>query len=461
MTTNASRRLFLRQAGALSAVAGGAAPFALNLAAIGTAAAQTAPSDYKALVCMFMYGGNDHSNMIVPFDTAGYDAYATSRTNLALPQASLLPLDAAGNASLTGRQVAMRAEMAPLKALYDAGQLAVFANVGTLVVPTNMTEYRARSVPLPPSLFSHNDQQTNWQVSPTGREGARIGWAGRMGDLFASGNQFPVFTCMSASGNAVLLSGTSTTAMQIGNGGAVRVNAFTGSNLFGSTGAPAALRTLMTAPRTAPIERDYSALTRRADEASAALTTALAGVNLTTVFPNTGLGTQLRNVARVIAARGSLGARRQIFHVSIGGFDQHSGLVDGHGPLWTTISNAVTAFQAAMVELGLADKVTLFSASDFGRTLNSNGEGSDHGWGAHHFAVGGAVRGRQVVGAFPTVTLRGPEDVGRGNLLPTTAVVQYTATMATWFGVPATDLSRTLPGTDRFSNIDLGFMRAT
>jgi uncharacterized protein (DUF1501 family) len=467
MTTKASRRQFLKTASALS-IAGNATPWAINLASIGSAAAQTVPSDYKALVCIFMYGGNDHSNVIVPVDNAGYQQYAQSRTNLALAQATLLPLVAPTNASLAGRQVAMRAEMnqafaAPqvgLKGLYDAGRLAVLSNVGTLRVPTTMQQYRARSVPLPPSLFSHNDQQTNWQASPTAREGTRIGWGGLIGDLFAASNQFQNFTCMSASGGTVFLSGRSTIQMQIGNNGAVQINALNNQTLFGGQQIGATVRTIMTSDRTQTLEKDYNVINKRAADSAQALNTALANVTLTTTFPNSGIGNQMRNVARIIAARTALGSRRQVFHVNIGGFDQHSGLVGGHGPLWANISQAVGAFYAATVEMGIADKVTTFTASDFGRTLNSNGDGSDHGWGAHHIVAGGAVKGGDVYGAFPTVVLGGPEDVGRGNLLPAQSVVQYAGTLATWFGVPATDLPTVIPGVENFA-ADLGFMNAT
>jgi uncharacterized protein (DUF1501 family) len=467
MTNKASRREFLRTASALS-LAGSATPWAINLAGIGAAAAQTVPNDYKSLVCIFMYGGNDHSNTIVPVDNAGYPQYAQSRGNLALAPSTLLALNAPTNTSLSGRQVAMRAEMGQafaanqvgLKGLYDAGRVAVLANVGTLRVPTNMAQYRARSVPLPPSLFSHNDQQTNWQAAPTAREGARTGWGGLIGDLFAATNQFQNFTCMSASGGTVFLSGRTTVQMQIGNNGAVQINALNNQTLFGGQNVGNTVRTIMTSDRTQTLEKDYNVINKRAADSAQALNTALGSVALTTTFPNSGLGTQLRNVARIIAARTALGSRRQVFHVSIGGFDQHSGLVAGHGPLWATISQAVGAFYAATVELGIADKVTTFTASDFGRTLNSNGDGSDHGWGAHHLAVGGAVKGGDVYGAFPTVVLGGPEDVGRGNLLPTQSVVQYAATLATWFGVPAPNLATVVPGIESFSP-DLGFMNAT
>ncbi|MCK6430127.1 MAG: DUF1501 domain-containing protein, partial [Burkholderiaceae bacterium] len=213
--------------------------------------------------------------------------------------------------------------------------------------------------------------------------------------------------------------------------------------------------------RTHALEKDYNAINKRASEAATALNTALNAATLNTAFPNTGLGNQMRNVARVIAARNGLGARRQVFHVSIGGFDQHSGLVAGHGGLWTTISNAMAAFYQAMGELGLQDKVTVFTASDFGRTLNSNGDGSDHGWGAHHLIMGAAVRGGEIYGTFPTVVLGGPEDVGRGNLLPSTSVVQYAATLAKWFGVSDSTLADVIPGLSGFSQTDLGFLGAT
>jgi uncharacterized protein (DUF1501 family) len=449
-------------------LAGSATPWAINLAGIGAAAAQTVPNDYKALVCIFMYGGNDHSNTIIPVDAAGYQQYAQSRGNLALAQNTLLALNAPTNASLSGRQVAMRAEMGQsfdatqmgLKGLYDAGNLAVLSNVGTLRVPTTMAQYQARSVPLPPQLFSHDDQQTNWQASPTAREGTRVGWGGLIGDLFAASNQFQNFTCMSASGGAVFLSGKTTVQMQIGNNGAVQVNALNNQTLFGGRNVGNTVRAIMTSDRTQTLEKDYNAINKRAADSAQALNTALASVTLTTTFPNSGLGSQLRSVARVIAARTALSSRRQVFHVSIGGFDQHSGLVAGHGPLWATISQAMGAFYAATVEMGIADKVTTFTASDFGRTLNSNGDGSDHGWGAHHLAVGGAVKGGDVYGAFPAVALGGPEDVGRGNLLPAQAVVQYAATLATWFGVPASTLSTVIPGVESFS-ADLGFMNAS
>jgi uncharacterized protein (DUF1501 family) len=461
VTSQASRREFLRAASRLS-VAGAATPWALNLAAIGAAAAQTVPTDYKALVCIFMYGGNDHSNTIVPVDNASYQLYAQSRTNLALAQDVLLPIATPTNPSMTGRQLSMRPELQPLKTIYDAGKAAVVANVGTLVVPTTMAQYRARSVPLPPSLFSHNDQQSVWQTYNGRREGARVGWGGRMGDLLASANQFQNFTCVSASGTAVFLSGQASVQMQIGNNGGLAITGISGNALFGSSAGPETARRLRTDDRTNSFEKDYNAIVKRSAEAAQTLNTALAGFPATaapfSTFPNTGLGNQMRNVARMIAARQALGAKRQVFHVSIGGFDQHSGLINGHGGRMTELANAVSAFYQSTASLGIADSVTSFTASDFGRTLDSNGEGSDHGWGAHHFAVGGAVKGGELYGVWPDTVLRGANDVGRGNLLPTTSVNQYAATLATWFGIGPTQLVDVLPNVVNFPQPNLGFM---
>jgi len=454
MTMNASRREFLRRASALS-VAGSATPLVVNLAAMSAASAQTMPADFKALVCVFLYGGNDHSNTIVPFDNANYQLYAQSRTNLALAQNTLLPLATPTNPSMVGRQVAMRPEMAPLKAIYDQGKAAVLANIGPMRAPMTMAQYRNNSVPRPMGLFSHNDQQSDWQSF--GPEGTRIGWGGRMGDLFASANSYQNVTAISTSGAAVFVSGSSVAQLQLGNNGAQGIPALqANANVFSTTSASAPLKDIMTAASSHVLANDYNKIVKRSTEAAAAINTALGAVTLTTQFPGTGLGNQMRNVARMIAARQALGARRQVFHVSIGGFDQHSGLVAGHGPLWTQISAAMAAFYNATVELGIANNVTAFTASDFGRTLDSNGQGSDHGWGAHHMVVGGAIKGGEMYGTWPDTVLRGPNDVGRGNLLPTTSVDQLVGTFATWFGVPSGSMKDVIPNATNWPSLDLG-----
>lgn len=452
---NASRRAFLRRSGALS-LAAGAAPWALSLAAMGEAAAQSA-TDYKALVCVFLYGGNDHGNTVVPYDQTNYDAYFNLRSNIALGRDALTPTLLNPTTPLPGgRQFALAPGLAPLLPIFDAGQLSVVLNVGTLVQPTTKAQYQARSVRIPPKLFSHNDQQSYWQSSLP--EGARTGWGGRIGDLFASGNGNSTFTCISVSGNAVYLTGQTAVQYQVGSGGAVAVNGIKNA-LFGSTACSTALRNLVTQPRAHLLEAEYTTVTRRSVESNDLLTSALGGVNLTTVFPaNNGLGDQLRTVARLIAARNTLGVKRQVFFVSMGGFDTHDSLATAHPALMGRLGSAMAAFHQATVELGVTNEVTTFTASDFGRTLVSNNDGSDHGWGSTQFVMGGAVRGRSYVGLAPAVASNGPDDVGQGRLLPTTSVEQLGGTLANWFGASATNQLELLPNLANFTTRNLGFM---
>lgn len=450
---NASRREFLKRGSALS-MAAGAAPWALSLAAMGEAAAQSA-TDYKALVCVFLYGGNDYANTVVPYDVTGHEAYRVLRPTVAIGRDALAGTALVPTAALPdGRQYALAPGLAPLVPIFDAGQMSVLLNVGTLVQPTTKAQYAARSVRLPPKLFSHNDQQSYWQSSLP--EGARTGWGGRIGDLFASGNGNATFTCISVSGNAVYLTGQNAVQYQVGSGGAIAVNGVR-SALFGSAACSTALRNLITQPRTHLLENEYTIVTRRSVESYDQLATALAATNVTTPFPaSNNLGDQLRTVARLIAARSALGARRQVFFVSMGGYDNHDALATAHPVLMANLGNALGAFHQATVELGVASQVTTFTASDFGRTLVANNDGSDHGWGSMQFVMGGAVRGRSFVGTPPAIASNGPDDVGQGRLLPTTSVEQLGATLAGWFGASATDQLALMPNLANFSTRDLG-----
>jgi uncharacterized protein (DUF1501 family) len=446
------RREFLRRASALS-VAGAAAPWAMSLAGIGEAAAATTPGDYKALVCVFLHGGNDYGNTLVPYDAASHAAYAGIRQALTIPRdalaATALPVGEGG------RQMALAPQLGKLKGLWDAGALAVQLNVGTLVQPTTLAQYKARSVPLPPKLFSHNDQSSLWQSSSP--EGATSGWGGRLGDLFMSGNGTSTFTCINVSGNAVYMAGKQAVQYQVSTNGAVAVNGIT-KPLYGSQACATALRALITAERTHWMEAELNRVVKRSVDAQVTLGTALAGVPaFATAFDTTSLSSQLLMVAKLIAARQGLGATRQVYFVSIGGFDLHDQLVTQHPLLMSQLNDALASFHAATVELGVAQQVTTFTASDFGRTLTSNGDGSDHGWGSHHFVMGGAVKGGRFYGALPSVSVNGPDDVGQGRLLPTTSVDQLAATLATWMGVPATDLPLVLPQITNYTQRDLGY----
>ena len=455
-----SRREFLRTASRLS-IAGTAAPFALNLATIGAAAAQSA-TDYRALVCVFLYGANDHNNTVIPFDTTSYAAYTAARSAIARPMSALLPLTssvplAGANA---GRQFALPAELGALMPIWDAGKLAVMANVGPLIVPTTKIQYNNLSVPLPPKLFSHNDQQSVWQASSP--EGARAGWGGRIGDLMASQNANTIFTCNSISGSAVFVAGQTTVAYQLSTAGSTAISGITGS-LFGSASASASLRSLITSGGANIFTQDLADTARRSIDANVSLSAALA--NAPDLAPpadvaTNSLAAQLSVVARMIAARNTLGAKRQVFFVSLGGWDTHNNQLTTQPNLHALVASALSYFYGATVSLGISDRVTTFTGSDFGRTLTSNGDGCDHGWGSHHFVMGGAVKGQQHYGTFPVMGVNNNDEVGSGRLLPTTSVDQYAATLARWFGVSDTDMRLVLPNIGNFGSSNVGFMGA-
>ncbi len=455
-TADLARRAFLKRGGALG-IAGVAAPWALNLAAIGEAAAQTA-TDYKALVCVFLYGGNDHGNTLVPYDATNYAAYQTIRGSLATAQASLAGTVLAPTTPLPGgMQLAMAPQLASLKTLFDDGKLAVQLNVGPLIVPTTKAQYTARSVALPPKLFSHNDQQSVWQSSMP--EGSTSGWGGRLGDRFLSGNTTSALTCMSVTGNAVYLAGQQTVQYQVSTSGAVPIRGAT-TSLYGSAACAAQLRSLITQPSAQLLENEHAIVTKRSIDTEALVTSAVtAAPAFATIFnTSNSLARQLQMVAKLIASRAMLGVNRQVFLVSLSGFDLHDNLVTQHPLLLTSVSEALRSFYDVTVELGVANNVTTFTASDFGRTMTSNGDGSDHGWGGHHFVLGGAVQGGKFYGTAPAIAVNGPDDVGQGRLLPTTSVDQYAATLATWFGVSDGDMATVIPNIGNFPVRNLGFV---
>ena len=459
---DASRRAFLQRASKLS-MAGAAAPWALSLAAMAEASAATA-TGYKALVCVFLYGGNDYANTLVPYDPDSFAKYQQLRPALAyardaLAATALTPLGTPADSGGYAHQYALAPDLAPLMPLFRAGRLGVMLNVGALVQPTSKQQYTAKSVKLPPKLFSHNDQQSVWQSSLP--EGATSGWGGRMGDLFESANAHSTFTCVNVAGNAVFLSGRSVSQYQVSSNGPVPLASLK-NPLFGSAACSAALRTLITQPRTHMFENEVNRVSKRSIEANEILTSALASTPpLNTAFPTgNSLADQLRMVARMIAAAPTLGNKRQVFFVSLGGFDTHDGLVADHPVLMGKLGGALAAFDAATAELGVSDKVTTFTASDFGRTLTGNSNGSDHGWGSMHFMMGGAVKGQRFYGTAPVVANNGPDDVGQGRLLPSTSVEQFAATMGAWLGVSDSELLALLPNLSNYNSSvrNLGFV---
>lgn len=443
MLHDASRRAFLQRTAALG-MAGVAAPFVTSLGAIGEAAAATA-TDYKALVCIFLQGGNDHYNTLVPYDPTSHAQYSAARSGIALSRDALQATALVPTADLGGRAYALAPTMAKLNPLFDAGRLAVALNVGTLIQPTTRAQYLARSVRVPPKLFSHNDQQSFFQASSP--EGAASGWGGRIGDLYQSGNGSATLTCINASGNAVFLTGRQAIQYNVGTGGPVSLLRGA-TSLYGSATAAQTLSRLMSETNPHMFASEYARVNKRAMDTQVQLANLLAGVpeSSLNLFPTgNSLSDQLRMVARMIAISGQIGAKRQIFFVAMGGFDLHDNLATQQPVLLGRLADAMRAFHDTTAVLGVADKVTTFTGSDFGRTLASNGNGVDHGWGSMHFVMGGAVRGRRLYGTAPAIGHNTNDDVGQGRLVPTMSVDQYASTLARWFGVADGDLSTVLP----------------
>jgi len=456
MSFDQSRRAFLQRSAALG-IAGGAAPFVTTLGAIGEAAAATA-TDYKALVCIFLNGGNDYANTVAPYDQTSYNAYAALRPVLATPRANLTATLLNPANTIGGRQYALAPAMAPLLPVFDANKLAILLNVGTLAQPTTKAQYQARSVALPPKLFSHNDQQSYFQSSSP--EGANSGWGGRIGDLFQAGNGTSQLTCINAAGNAVFLAGRTAVQYSVSTSGPIQLTGNT--SVYGSTAASAALKSLMTSGQSNLFATEHARVSRRSIDTNVQVTSALAAAPpFTTVYPTgNSLADQLKIVARLISVSQDLGAKRQVFFVTLGGFDLHDNLNAQHPVLLGRVANAMRAFYDNTVELGIADRVTAFTGSDFGRTLVPNDDGSDHGWGSMHFVMGGAVNGRRFFGTPPVIANNGPDDVGQGRLLPAIAVDQYASSLASWFGVANGDMRTVLPNIGNYneSTWNLGFV---
>ncbi|MBT8089401.1 MAG: DUF1501 domain-containing protein [Gammaproteobacteria bacterium] len=446
-----NRRDFLRTSGAAAVFA--ATPGLAYSQVVGSAGPF---DDYRALVCVFMFGGNDSFNMLVPNTEAEYGAYASSRQNLAIPQNDLLEI-MPGSSTIAA--FGLHPSMGGIKGLFDSGDAAFVTNVGPLVEPTTKDQYMNGSVTLPPQLFSHNDQQDQW-ASLRGNVPSKTGWAGRMADLIQSGvAQQQMATNASLFGANLFQSAEETVAYVMGPAGPIQFEGFStdpNNILFEQREA---FRRVVEAQYGSVYERGFAEIQRRAINAADIVTAAIdAAQPINAAFPQSQLGTQLRTVARLIAVRDRLQMKRQVFFVATGGFDSHDNQNDNQPGLLGGISDAITAFHEATLELGVADSVTTFTQSDFGRTLTSNGDGTDHAWGGNQLVVGGAVNGRELYGSFPLLEIGGPEDVGGGRMIPSTSADQYAATLAKWFGIPEIDLDVVAPNLDNFAEPDLGFM---
>jgi uncharacterized protein (DUF1501 family) len=458
-----SRRKFLSHSCSLGLASATLSSTLLNLGLARRAAAQGA-TDYRALVCILLAGGNDSWNMLVPTDADQYARYQAIRTDLALPRSSLLALP---GATRDGRSYGLHPGMPGLQALVAGGDAGLLCNVGTLREPFDPVALANGSARAPLGLFSHADQIQQWQ---TGIVDARVteGWGGRVADLLQGANAANGISMnISLSGNNVFQSGATVGeySVEAADEGAAGINAYDDGTQFGSY-RKQVIDSLLAVEQDNILRREYRDRLANAIDSQKIFVGALQQAPaLATPFSANYFSRGLRQIARIISVREQLGASRQTFFITVGGWDHHDDVLDKQAEMLPMISAGLLEFRNALNELAVFDAVTTFTTSDFGRTLTSNGKGSDHGWGGHHIVMGGSLAGGTYFGNYPEIKPGNPLDVGRGIYAPTTAVDEYFAELALWFGVPASELGSVLPNVARFYSpgspeLPLGFLRA-
>jgi uncharacterized protein (DUF1501 family) len=452
-----------------------ASPFLIELNSLAAMAQSTTSSDYRALVCVYLQGGNDGHGTVIATDPGSFAAFTSARSGapgLAYPMNELLPITL--KTPQSGRTFALNPALGGVQNLFNAGRAAVVANLGTLVAPATKTQINSNSVPLPDSLFSHFDQTAAWQaIASNLGSSERVGWGGAVADAIEAMNMNSnsMFTCISTAGNALFLAGQSSFQLNVTSAGPIPIYGLQNPP-FGLPSAANPLNSILTSDESNLFAKEYEVVINRSMQAQATLVTAMApaGVGgianppqyldpMTNMLADNPLAASLQTVARIIAGRGQLGVTRQIFYVQLGSFDTHDGQAVQHARLLNQLGAAFEYFDAQMVTMGLGNNVTSFTISDFGRTLTSNSDGTDHGWGSHHFVVGGAVNGQDMYGQYPVVGTDQVNDLGAGRLIPTTAVEQYAGTLASWFGLSNSQIRTVFPNFGNFgTNPYLGFL---
>lgn len=422
----------------------------LNAAAAANRPAFATPisSGYKALVCIMLSGGNDSYNMLIPRGTSEYNEYATVRTNMAIPQADILPINPVIS---DGKDYGVHPNMTNVQSMFEAGNLAFVANVGALVEPVTLATYNA-GTNLPLGLYSHSDQRTHWQTSvPQDRDA--LGWGGRLADIMYTNNaNQDISMNISLNGINVFQQGATVReyAIERSGTGSVQING-SGNNNFYNTLKRQTLDDILDETYQNILEQAYAGSVSGSSGNSIQFSSAIAGVApFTTVFPSTQIGERLEMVAKTIAARGTLNVSNQTFFVSMGGYDTHDNMIEDHANLMLELDEAVGAFYNCLIELGVENDVVGFSMSDFARKLISNGDGSDHAWGGHAFVFGGGVTGKKIYGSYPDLYTGNSLETGPGRIIPTTSCDEYFADLALWFGASSSDLNQILPNINNF-----------
>lgn len=421
-------------------------------------------SEYKAMVCILLAGGNDSFNMLVPRNGTHYSEYKHTRSNLALAQGSLLPLNYTDS---NGKQFGVHPSMPEVQRLFNDKKLAFLTNVGTLIEPTTVAQYKNKSVKLPVGLLSHADQIQQWQTSIPQTRSSK-GWGGRMADIMQAGNESQDISMnISLSGSNIYQAGNQSTeyAIRSSAGGSVGINVYEESNVIDKALA-GGVKSLLGQQYKDIFKSTFNTKIKRSQEQHETFSTALAQSNpVNTSFSQSQLSYDLQLVAQTIAARNLLGAKRQTFFITVGGWDHHDEVLDNQVAMLSVVSKALSEFQTSMEELGLSENVTTFTISDFGRTLTSNGNGTDHAWGGNVMVMGGSVKGGQLYGEYPSLGIGGKDDVGGAIMLPKISTDEYFAELCRWYGVPASDMNYVLPNIGNFydvnsSSLPIGFMNS-
>lgn len=451
------RRKFLSDAGC--AALGTTTLFStmINMKAIAAAALDKNPApksgEYKALVCILLAGGMDSHNVLIPRGDSEHAEYLNTRFNLAIPKSQILPLNHSGQG---GRKYGVHPNMPEVQELFNTGNAAFVANVGTLIQPTTKEQYQNNAHPRPVGLFSHSDQIMHWQ---TGRPGERAshGWGGRMADLVQSTNanqNLPMN--FSLSGRNKFQSGEQTVDFSINTRGSAGIDGFDNDNTY-HTLRNAAINNMLEAEYQDVFEQTYVNTLKGSAEGSVQFQEAINNLpEFNTTFSDTRLSDQLKMVAKVIAAREELGFSRQTFFINFGGWDHHDGVLEKQSEKLPILSAALGEFNAVLQELGANSNVTTFTISDFGRTLTSNGNGSDHAWGGNALVMGGALNGGEIYGSYPSLELGSELMLRRGRLIPTVSAAEYIAELALWFGVSPSDINDILPDLPNFFDTSTG-----
>lgn len=470
-----SRRQFLKTASMASMAGFSVSPFLMELNSLAAFGQEASGSDYRALVCIFLQGGNDGHGTVIATDAESFNAFTQARSGapgLAYPKGELLPITP--KTAQGSHTFALNPALPGLQSLFSAGRAAIVANTGTLIAPTTKTQIDNNSATLPASLFSHFDQTAAWQaIASNYGSGEHVGWGGAVADAIEAMNMNSnsMFTCISTAGNALFLAGETSFQLNCTPAGPIPIYGLE-QPPFGQPASANLLKSILTSEETNLFAKEYGIVIQRSMQAQALLAKAMppAGPGgipnppnyldpMTKMLAANPLAQSLQTVARIIAGRSMLGVTRQIFYVQLGSFDTHDGQARVHAQLLSQLGEALQYFDGVLTTLGVNDNVTSFTMSDFGRTLTSNSDGTDHGWGSHHFVVGGGVQGQDMYGQYPVVGANQANDVGAGRLIPTTSVEQYAGTLARWFGLSDGQVRTVFPNFGNFgSNPYLSFL---